>query len=544
MEIYDTIIIGSGLGGLTCGATLAKEGKKVLILEQHNLIGGCATCFKRKGMLVDAGLHELDWGSKWTDMKHHIFRQLGLLEKITLIPLPTAWSIKESHTPHLQITIPHSKSKEALIAMFPHEAKGIKKYFRKMKFQAYFNRRFPFDMSFFDFFFAPFTTLWLFGLSALRNRNVGYMLDSMITDSKLKRILNINITYYHHDPYKFDWNYHAVAQANYYHQGMYVKGGSQELSNALASIITDHGGEVKINADVVRILLDEKSKAKRANGVIYKDKKGQEHIIFGEKIIANCDPNIVYKELLKDLAPSEYALDSRRVEKFSTKTSLLSVYMIFDTNLSKQYPNMDYSTFIVDSDNFAKTFNKDTMNQFETSLEKRDFVFVNYSKIESGLSERDDRFFGVMTTLSSYEEWDNLSEEAYKAKKQVIKKAFETRLEEMFPHIMSYCIHSELATPKTIKRYIRTSNGTPYGYDQSFEGFWGRGRYNSKAIQNLYFASAFGFPGSGFTGAMLSGYRTAKKILNPHFYAKRLSLCVLFGAGVSLAIIECVKLLS
>ena len=40
---YDVIIIGSGLGGLSCGATLAKNGKKVLVLEQHELIGGCAT---------------------------------------------------------------------------------------------------------------------------------------------------------------------------------------------------------------------------------------------------------------------------------------------------------------------------------------------------------------------------------------------------------------------------------------------------------------------------------------------------------------------
>ena len=61
---YDAIIIGSGLGGLTCGAMLAKSGKKVLVLEQHDLIGGCATCFKRKGMLVDAGLHEMDLGTK------------------------------------------------------------------------------------------------------------------------------------------------------------------------------------------------------------------------------------------------------------------------------------------------------------------------------------------------------------------------------------------------------------------------------------------------------------------------------------------------
>ena len=50
---YDVIIIGAGLGGLTAGAKLAKEGKKVLLVEQHNIPGGCATTFKRKDFLFD-----------------------------------------------------------------------------------------------------------------------------------------------------------------------------------------------------------------------------------------------------------------------------------------------------------------------------------------------------------------------------------------------------------------------------------------------------------------------------------------------------------
>ena len=44
---YDVIVIGAGLGGLTAGAKLAREGMKVLVLEQHNRPGGCATTFKR-----------------------------------------------------------------------------------------------------------------------------------------------------------------------------------------------------------------------------------------------------------------------------------------------------------------------------------------------------------------------------------------------------------------------------------------------------------------------------------------------------------------
>lgn len=530
---YHSIIIGSGLGGLTCGATLAKEGKKILLLEQHNLIGGCATCFKRKGTLIDAGLHELDWGNEDTDMKSTIFKKLGLDKKITLVPLPTAWSIKESKDK--QLTIPHKTTKEALITMFPNERNGIEQYFKKIKSQARLNYKFPFDMGFFELIMAL-RTLILLTISAIKNRKVGNMLDSMIKNPKLKKILNINLAYYHNNPYKFNWNFHAVAQANYYNQGMYIKGGSQSLSDALAEIIIENKGEIKINADVIKVLLNE-SKTK-AIGVIYKDKKsGETFTLYADNIIANCDPRIVYGQLL-NLSNNK---DTKLTQNFTTNTSLLSIYMVFDSNLSEKYQDMDYSTFIVDSQWFNGEFNEKTAHLLNMPIEDRGFVFVNYSKIDHGLSQGNDRFFGVITALSSYDEWDNLSKEEYENKKQNIKTVLESKLEAYFPNIMSYCIHSELATPKTIERYTRTIKGTPYGYDQDSEGFFSRERFQSQSIKNLYFASSFGFPGGGFTGAILTGYRTARKILDPYFYLRRFSLYTFFGTAIGIVATEIVK---
>ena len=60
MNNFDVIIIGGGLGGLTAGAKLAKEGKKVCLIEQHSIPGGCATTFKRKDFIMEVGLHEMD----------------------------------------------------------------------------------------------------------------------------------------------------------------------------------------------------------------------------------------------------------------------------------------------------------------------------------------------------------------------------------------------------------------------------------------------------------------------------------------------------
>ena len=54
---YDVIMIGSGMGCLSAGSILAKEGKKVLILERHYTAGGYTHVFKRRGYEWDVGIH-------------------------------------------------------------------------------------------------------------------------------------------------------------------------------------------------------------------------------------------------------------------------------------------------------------------------------------------------------------------------------------------------------------------------------------------------------------------------------------------------------
>jgi len=56
---YDVAIIGSGVGGLTCGALLAQQRKRVIILEKHISAGGYAASFKRKGFIFDAAIQPL-----------------------------------------------------------------------------------------------------------------------------------------------------------------------------------------------------------------------------------------------------------------------------------------------------------------------------------------------------------------------------------------------------------------------------------------------------------------------------------------------------
>ena len=125
---FDVIIIGSGLGGLTAGAKLAKEGKRVLLIEQHNIPGGCATTFKRKDYTMEVGLHAID-GLDEQDPKKKVFEDLGVFDHVQFIQTNEFYRIRNES---LDSTIPCSTqtATEYLIRKFPSEKKGIKKFFK------------------------------------------------------------------------------------------------------------------------------------------------------------------------------------------------------------------------------------------------------------------------------------------------------------------------------------------------------------------------------------------------------------------------------
>ena len=88
MNKYDAIVIGSGNGGLMAACTLANAGKKVLLMEQHNLPGGCATSFRRGRFEFEVALHELS-GSNQPDTKgglNRVLNDLGMSIPFCSIP--------------------------------------------------------------------------------------------------------------------------------------------------------------------------------------------------------------------------------------------------------------------------------------------------------------------------------------------------------------------------------------------------------------------------------------------------------------------------
>ncbi|MHA1218366.1 MAG: phytoene desaturase family protein [Candidatus Heimdallarchaeaceae archaeon] len=498
----DIIVIGAGLGGLFSGAKLAKEGKKVLLIEQHTIPGGCATVFKRKGYTFEVGLHEMD-GLHEDDFKVNIFKDLNIYENVEFLEIPEFYRFTNGR---VDIVIPHNVDQaiKNLVRVFPDEESGIRKYFDVIINLPKEMFRFP-KKKWKQLLLFPFVPILYPKLAKYLKMSLGDFLDTIITNDDLKLVLLANLGYYHDDPYSMAMSWYCMAQSNYYTGGAhYIKGGSQKLSDYLSQFILDNGGEVLLGYRVEKIIVENN----RAIGVEFRKTRSdntETKKVFADEIIANASvPNVVNNLLSSD----EATVLKAKTKELKTSCSLFSIYIGFKKPI-KEIGNKYYSTFILNSGVKNQT---DLANCFKGDLSSKGFVFVDYSQIDSQLAP-EGKGVGSICTIDYTSVWENLTKEEYNKKKEEVAQTFFNRLERVIPGIKQEIDYYEVATAKTIERYTLNPQGSVYGYAQTPEQAVPNRIKQKSPIENLYFASAWTFPGGGFGGAIISGYLCAIGIL-------------------------------
>ena len=499
---YDSIIIGAGLGGLTAAAKLAKEGQKVLVLEQHDIPGGCATTFSRKEFHIEVGLHEMDgFGS---GIKKKIFDEFRIPDNVTFVPLPEFYRILWKD---VDFVFPENlhEAKEKLTVQFPQEATAIEKYFRFITGLGREIENLPrskkekrFKKPLFPFFYPKLVRSTL--------NTAGQFMDKLFRDERLKMILLGNASYYHDDPYELSLFYFAAGQNSYYTNGsFFIRGGSQQLSNYLTSFIRKQGGEVLFNHRVTSILIQNN----KAVGISYRENKKKETGVREARantIIANAAIPQTAHELLTGQTAQDL---QQQIQKMKAGPSIFTVYLGFKKP-PKTIGNQYYSTFVVDN---SVQNAKDLAANARAGFDKRSFVFVDYGMIDAGLAP-EGKSVGVICTMDTADEWKDLDKKAYRQKKEESIRLLMQRLDRVLPGIEKIVEYKEAATPLTIERYTLNPGGSPYGYAQTLNQSARKRLPVKSKIPGLYFASAWSTPGGGFSGAILSGYTCALNVLH------------------------------
>jgi len=475
---YDVIIIGAGLGGLTAGAKLAKEGKSVLVLEQHDRPGGCATTFKRRDFTMEVGLHEMD-GIHTRDIKKRIFDDIGLGERVTFLQVPEFYRfINETY----DLVIPHDpeEAKALLKKTFPGEEKGIDDYFYHVL-----NVR-----------------RVMVAHKGKPDRSVGVFLDEIIGDEDLKLVLLGNLGYYHDDPYSLSWLYYLNAQGSYYGgTASFIQGGSQRLSDALSDLIKEQEGEVRLNQLVTSL----DYQGDKVSGVSFKEmrgkNKGQIEQATATQIIMNGSvPGLCGLLSKKDATPL-----SRSIRDMAIGASLLTVYYGFNKSL-KEIGNKNYSTFIYDE---SVKSQKDILGNNHSDFSTRSFTFVDYGQVDSRLAP-EGKSVGAVCAIDYPSDWESLERSEYMRMKEDVADIITSRLVKILPGFRECVEYVEVATSLSVERFTLNPKGAVYGFAQH------PGRsldYLNNLPENIFIASAWGKIGGGFSGAMVSGYMTSIDLL-------------------------------
>jgi len=501
---YDTIIIGSGAGGLSAAICLSRAGQKVLVLEQHDVPGGWCHSFHLNGSRFTPGVHYIGLLRKG-ESSNQLYNGLGIANDLVFFQM-NKQGFEHCHVGDEKFDFPANfeELQEKLSVRFPKERKNIARYLKMVKTVSYQLQLIPKMEGFWDNITIPFRTKYLgkYGLFSLKR-----VIDWHIKDPLLKNILNIQCGDHGLPPGKASFPLHCAVMDHYFNGGFYPKGGGASIVKAMTKKIKSYDGEIRTQQKVDEILLE----GNKAVGV--KLKSGEE--IFAKRVVSNADPTKTYLGMVgRDNISKKLA---KKLEKTKYSCTSLMLFLTVD---------MDVKKAGLDSGNIWVIPNKDPDETFEKLMAKDiskgysfEGFFVSCTTLKDPTSYDGKHHTLEVITYINHEAFDDFKNEtdqrsdAYLAFKEVLTNKLINSLEKVLPGIKNHIVHKSLGTPLTNKHYINATNGAVYGTEKSL-GHIGPFSFNAKSeIENLYLCGA-SILSHGVAGASYSGVQTAAEILN------------------------------
>ncbi|MHC9541415.1 MAG: phytoene desaturase family protein [Vulcanimicrobiota bacterium] len=504
---WDAIIIGSGLGGMAAAVGLACHGRKVLVIEQHHIPGGYATCFSRKGFTFEASLHcmpALGEGG----LLNRLLTEMGVMGKITPIPMKETYLVK---TPRGNISMGADYLKE-LKRLFPDESAGIDKVDRTI--DALFSeigRVTHFTM-------LPksvFSLLCRVAAPAIyehASKTLGEFLDECIRSPLLKQLIAIQWGYYGLPLNRISMILYLAGWGGFLKSGMYyIKGTSQALSNAFVERLEELGGRILLRQRVEEIAVENGRVTGVISRTVKKDRAGEYHHFNAPVIISNANPFDTYGKMLKDgQVPASLLKDMDKMEKSMSATC---VYVGLDCRLSELTGEDAHSVAFIDNEDidFDSVFNE------KASGRAHGFDgYTDHGSLDNELAPPGKTSI-VIIRGDFMTGWRGLSDDDYKKKKAEVTEEILTEMEKRIPGFRSHVEVMETATPRTMERYTSNPDGSYNGFAYTPErvGMIDGGIDMQSTVKGLYLSNAWtGALSGGFYGCVLNGYTAANTILH------------------------------
>lgn len=320
MSKYDVIIIGSGLGGLACGATLSKEGYHVCVLEKNALPGGCFQSFKRHGRILDTGIHyvgSMDEG----EILRQYFAYFGILDKLKMRRMDEeAFDTICFQDKLYPYAMGHERFAETLSREFPKEREALQRYVRLLETVG--QSISPEQLRKGKLSSGNMDNFYLSAWELIRELTPNTTLQQVLSGNALLYGGNMHVSTFYH---------HAIISNSYLQGSWRFVDGSMQVTDALVDVIRQQGGTVLTGAEVTGMYLS-------GNEVESVEINHTERLQ-AKQVISSLHPSVTLRLVEKTPLIRKVALT--RLASLPNSYGLFSVYLLQKPN-STLYSNRNF----------------------------------------------------------------------------------------------------------------------------------------------------------------------------------------------------------
>lgn len=498
---YDAVVIGAGNGGLMAAARLAKEGKKVLLLEKHNLPGGSATSFRRGRFEFEASLHELCGMAPFTGKGtlRSMLDELEITDKIEWTALDEAYSMTVLDEDNKCYVLPAKK--EPFIDAVEKYVPGSRPYSEKIfalieEFSAgadFLTTISDFNKGVIDEIFGSYSNF--LNLASYTMEDV---YDAIGVPQKVRDLFNGYWCYLGTNTKEMSAAHYFIMCHSYIIDGPIIPNNrSHDISNTILERFTELGGDAWFNTKVEKIIVKDKT----AKGIILSD--GTQ--IDADIVIANCSP---YTAITKMIDRNEIP-DFRKKEVNANTLAPKGFAIFLGLNKSADELGIDHHTYFI-YETMDTVKQEQLMRRRETNNMQ---ATVCLNRGYPDCSPEGTSILYLTAIFPGTEAWNDITPENYVK----IKREFADKMITNFEKATGIAIRDnieeiEIASPVTYARYLGAPAGTIYGYDnKGSNGIIHRIMTDAmgEKIKNLYFCGGYTKQSIGFNPAYMTGWSAA-----------------------------------
>lgn len=430
------VIIGSGLGGLSCGVILAKNGYNVTVLEQSSQVGGCLQCFSRKGARFETGMHFIGSADKGQTLDR-LLAYLDIKKDIQLSRLDEmGYEVVSLCGKKYKYANGKERFIEQMVSYFPTQRENLMKYFNLIEKVA--NASSLHSLKYAESDAAINTEYQL--------RSINNVIDELIDDPLLAKVLVGNLPLYAAELDKTPFSTHAFITDFYNQSAFRIVGGSDSIAKSMQHTIEKYGGKVIVNQKVKEVVCDES----KAIGV--KTTTGDYYDC--DYVISDAHPIRTLELIDSKLIRPAFR---KRINSIPQTVGGFSVYIEFEEN---KVPYMNYNFY---------GYNTKTpwgCEQYDASSWPKGYLYMHFCQQPNPQFAKTGVILSYMQ-MSEVEKWIGTSVERrgpeYVEFKQKKASLLINSLEKEFPGIKKNIKNIYTSTPLTYLDYTGTEGGSMYG---------------------------------------------------------------------------------